>query len=117
MKCSVCTSPNRSEVDILLVRNDSNRRIASQYGLTEASLRRHKSGHLPKELTRATEVAELVRADTLLDRVRALCIRSENLLTESEEILADARKSKQTADALNAIRTAAVAARELRAQF
>ncbi len=115
VKCSVCAHDRRSEIDALLVRNDSNRRVASQYGLTEASLRRHKSPS--QRLVRATEATELARADSLLDRVRSPCVRSERLLTESEEILAGAKRSGQTADALNAIKTAAIAARELRSQL
>jgi hypothetical protein len=70
-----------------------------------------------QRLVRATEATELARADSLLDRVRSPCVRSERLLTESEEILAGAKRSGQTADALNAIKTAAIAARELRSQL
>jgi len=45
--CTVCTSPNRAEIDKALVSGESNRRIAAHFSVPETSLRRHKTEHLP----------------------------------------------------------------------
>ena len=71
-KCSVCTHAKRGEIDNALVRGDSNRRIATQYRLTESSLRRHKAGHLPQSLAKAQEAEEVANADDLFGQLREL---------------------------------------------
>lgn len=46
MACSVCTHPDHDAIDASLARDLPNRRIATQYGLSEAAVRRHKASHL-----------------------------------------------------------------------
>jgi hypothetical protein len=115
--CSICTHPNREAIDkALVIERASLRDIARRFGATKDSLSRHRP-HIATALTKAHEAAEVSRADTLLDRVKSLCERSEGLVTSAEEVLEDARKAKDGRTALDAIRTAAVAARELRSNL
>jgi hypothetical protein len=50
----------------------SNRRIATQCGVSEAAIRRHKAEHMPAALAKAQDAAEVAQADDLLAKVRAL---------------------------------------------
>jgi hypothetical protein len=51
-QCTVCEHPQRKAIEKLLVDpSSSNRRVAAQHGLAEASVRRHKSDHMPILLT------------------------------------------------------------------
>ena len=71
MACSICTSPHREDVNRALVEATPKRRIAAQYGLTEAAVRRHEAaGHLPAKLALAAEAAVVAEADDLLGTAR-----------------------------------------------
>jgi len=61
--CSICTNPQRDAIDAAHQRGESNRRIASQYGLTEASVRRHCASHV-------TELPEAKRRDASVPHAR-----------------------------------------------
>jgi hypothetical protein len=71
-RCTVCHHEQRADIDRALVRGHaSNRSIAAQHALSEASVRRHKDAHLPDllllarrddEATRELDIAVLVRS-------------------------------------------------------
>lgn len=71
-KCSVCSHPEVDAINEALISGVSYRRIATQYGLTEASVRRHKSAHLPAALVKASEASQVASADDLLSQIKAL---------------------------------------------
>jgi|SRR5690625_21162 len=55
--CTVCEHAERSEIDKALVRGRPYRRIAKEFGLSEAAVRRHANNHVPKLLEDAREAA------------------------------------------------------------
>ena len=72
-------------IDRLLVRNErANRRIASQFALTETALRRHRSAHLPAALAKAQAAQTVSHADELLAELEDLRARTEALLLQAE---------------------------------
>ncbi len=79
--CSICTHPERDAIDRALVGGASNRRIATQYDVPEAAVRRHEANHLPVKLVMAQEVAE---ADDLLGQVRDIHARTLAILEAVE---------------------------------
>ncbi|MDP9480512.1 MAG: hypothetical protein M3R38_33430 [Actinomycetota bacterium] len=83
--CSVCTHPNRDEIDRALVAGEPNRRIAARCDVTERAIRNHKAGHLPAKLVMAQEAAAVAEADDLLAQVRDLQRRAHNILDRAEE--------------------------------
>ena len=70
--CTVCAHDESHAINIALVQRTPYRRIASQYGLVETSLRRHAKGHLPRLLVKAKNAVEVAEADDLLSRIEAL---------------------------------------------
>jgi hypothetical protein len=82
--CTVCQHPNRAEIDDLLVRAESNRRIAAQFAVTEQAIRRHKAAHLPATLVQAQEAKEVARGDDLLGQVRELQAKALGILEKAE---------------------------------
>jgi hypothetical protein len=68
--CTVCAHPQRPAIDAALVAGEPNRRIATQYAFSEASVRRHRAKHIPKQLAQAVEAEELSQADKLLAEVK-----------------------------------------------
>jgi hypothetical protein len=102
-RCSVCAHQERDAIDSALVRNEPNRRIAAQFALTEQSLRRHRTSHVPAALARAHEAAEVVQGDSLLAEARFLQARALRIL----------RKAEQEGD----LRAATAAIREARASL
>src|SRR5918997_1142496 len=83
--CTVCEHPEREAIDRVLVGGASNRSAASLYDVSEASVRRHKSNHLPAKLVMAERAAEVAEADTLLEQVKGLQGRAYAILEKAEE--------------------------------
>ena len=99
MTCSVCTHEARQAVDHALVTGDSNRVIASQYGLSQAAVGRHSQNHLPTPLVKAAEAQDEAHGSRLLDQAQGLV----------DEALASMERSKAAGkerDVLGGIREA-----------
>jgi hypothetical protein len=112
--CTICRSEKRNEIDEALLRGEPLRTLAKRTAVGSASLLRHKKAHIPATLAKAKGAAELVqagvlmaqvsaqesgdaaRADTLLDRLRALN-------QETAAILRAAREAEDNELALKAI--------------
>jgi hypothetical protein len=97
--CTICTHRDRQPIDHALAISTPNRRIATQYAVTESALRRHKSDHLPMAMVKAVEAAEVVHGGSLLDHTRSLH-------TKALRILATAERANNLGIALAAIREA-----------
>ncbi|HEU4700688.1 MAG TPA: hypothetical protein VFS40_16000 [Gemmatimonadales bacterium] len=99
-RCTVCAHPERDAIDAALVADrDGNRRIASQHGLSEIAVRRHRENHLPETLAKAAEAEEAARGDDLLTEM-------VDLHRRTLAVLAAAEQSKEHRLALGAIREA-----------
>lgn len=70
--CTVCKHEKRAEIDAALVNSESYRNVSNQYGLSFASVQRHKAKHLPGELVKAQDAQDVLNADSLLTDVQAL---------------------------------------------
>lgn len=46
--CTICSHPDRRRIDALLVEQVPNRRISTQFDVSESAVRRHAASHLPK---------------------------------------------------------------------
>ncbi len=106
--CSICTNPNRAQIDQALVAGSpSNRAIARQYRVTHDALDRHKANHLTKALTAAAS-RRAEEGDSLVERIHRAHERSESLYSAAEGILRMALESADSKTALKSI-SAAVA--------
>jgi hypothetical protein len=64
--CTVCLHPQLHDINVqLAIEANSNRQIASQFGLNEAAIRRHRANHLPREVVKARQVQEGLSADAI----------------------------------------------------
>jgi hypothetical protein len=70
--CTICSHAQRAEIDRALARDDSNRRIASHYGLVETSVRRHRADHLPARLVKAAEQTDVRNAINVVEQLKAI---------------------------------------------
>ena len=80
LTCSVCRHPNLADIDSAILRRESLRDIARQFGLSKDAVARHKA-HLPATLVKAQEAQEVARADSLLAQV----CRQEALFDELDQ--------------------------------
>jgi len=97
--CTVCTHPDRAEIDGRLVTGTTLREIAETFRLTITSVHRHQHSHLPASLKRAHQAHLAAEADGLLARL--------------EELTSEAHRLKGKAEAAGDLRTALSAIREL----
>lgn len=80
--CSICGHPQRLLINHQLVSAVPNRRIATQFGVSESALRRHKATHLPASLVQAVEQEQLGNAIDVLAELRR-CFNRINLLFDA----------------------------------
>lgn len=98
--CTVCGHPKRAEIDAALVsRESSNRRIASQYDLSERAIRDHKANHLKARMIEAAE--RTVEADIRVAIDVVAQLRAIN--GAAIQVLRDARATNNGDLALKAI--------------
>ncbi len=82
--CTVCTHPQRPEIDRALVDGITYRMISDRYGLSETSLKRHRKEHLPSHVAKAQEAAKVADADDLLQQLKALRNKAIGILQKAE---------------------------------
>lgn len=97
--CTICAHPELEVINRALVEGMPNRRIASQYDVTERAVRNHKANHLPVALAKSRNAQEVAKADDLLSQVRDLQARTLAILEAAET-------TSQHRTALSAIREA-----------
>lgn len=97
--CTVCTHPKRAEIDRhLLAGETSNRRIASQYDVTERAIRSHKANHLSERMAVVAERNAEADVRTAIDIVTQLKVINNAAL----RVLKDARDAGDGALTLQA---------------
>jgi hypothetical protein len=81
--CTVCAHTDCHAINRLLAAGEStNRRIATQHGVTESAIRRHKDGHIPVAMVTAQQVkAEENALDVMKELKR--CFTRVNLLFDA----------------------------------
>lgn len=84
-RCTVCDHPERHSIDEALVSGAPYRSVAKRFELSESSVYRHKTEHLPAHLLKARDVEEAAKADDLLEQVRHLQGRAIDILERAEK--------------------------------
>ena len=95
--CTICSHPERGKIETALVQAESNRRIASHFGVQEISIRRHVAAHFHATLARARDALEITRGDELLDQVKTVLAKTWVLLARAEANQDDDRTLKALA--------------------
>jgi hypothetical protein len=83
--CTVCKHPSVSEINKSLLRNEAYRGLAKRFGASESAIYRHQQEHLPVALVKAKDAAEVVRADSLFDKIAQLEQEARRLGKKAEE--------------------------------
>lgn len=83
-RCTICVHDEAHSINVALVQRDPYRKIAEEFGVSQAALSRHAREHIPKLLVRAKEAVEVADADSLLSRIEGLYKRTEAILEVAE---------------------------------
>ena len=94
--CTVCNHPKASEINEALLGGEAYRSIARRFGASESAMYRHQQEHLPAHLVKAKAAAEVLDADRLVEHL-------ESLRQETLDVLAAAKKSRDSQIMLKAI--------------
>lgn len=99
--CTVCSHKQRQEIDSLLVSGtEPIRTISDRFGVSTASLKRHKAGgHVARKISKSAEARDRLDAGKLLDIL-------DDLLVEARNTIADAKQSGDHRVRLAAVREA-----------
>ena len=81
--CSICSHSERLEIDRLILRGESYRKIAERFGLSTGSISRHKEAHIGTDLRDVREVMIQAREEALAE------IKGEAKARDMEEVKAE----------------------------
>jgi len=81
--CSICSHSERLEIDRLLLRGESYRKIAERFGLSMGSISRHREAHIGTDLRDVREVMIQAREEALAE------IKGEVKARDMEEVKAE----------------------------
>jgi hypothetical protein len=104
--CTVCTGPDRAEIDQALTQGESQRAVAGAYRRSPSSVRRHAQGHLQPRLVEAAERLQLLHHDDLVQQMRDLVTETQGVLAQAKAdgevrlVLSAAREVRETLKAL-----------------
>lgn len=100
-QCSICVHKKRRAIDDAIIAGEALRRIASRYGVSDASLRRHRDRHISELMAAAAveaQVEDVAYGGTLTEAV-------ERLRAQADEIRTKALEDEDLPTALRAIAT------------
>jgi len=112
--CTICSNPEKTAIDSALIEATPYRRIASEYNLSEAAVRRHAKRHLRETIARARvlrrvdeeraiEQATQAVVTREIDRADDLLKLAERLQTEALDVLERAKVAGNLGGVLQAI--------------
>lgn len=83
--CSVCSRPDRPEIDAAIVTAESKRGIARRFAVTPDAIERHAKAHLTAAIVKAQEVEDVANGDALLRQITDLQKRTLAILAGAEK--------------------------------
>lgn len=83
-KCSICEHESLDQINTLLLKGETYRKISERFSVSAAALSRHKNQHIPKAMTKAQEAQEVAQADNLLEQVQNLQAKALSILAKAE---------------------------------
>jgi len=83
-RCTVCDHPKLADIDCDLVGRAQVSWVARKYGLTQSAVDRHKQHHITRIMSRAPDVEDAVRAESLLAKTQALYQSAVDILRDSQ---------------------------------
>jgi len=88
-KSEVSLHPDKAKIDKALIKGQSYRTIAKQFGLSQASLQRYMTGKLIPQVSKAQATRELQGGSDLLDRLESYIRIADKMIKAAEEYLQD----------------------------
>lgn len=82
--CTICGHPQRHPIEKAIVGGTPNRRIATQYGLSEAAVRRHAAEHLPVALVQAQGAEQVRQALDVVAQLKAINGAARRVLRDAQ---------------------------------
>src|SRR5512133_2037616 len=95
-ECSICTDPQRLEIDRAIVNGGSLASIAKKFEVSYSTLNRHAAEHISRQLAKAWEKRELADSHDLLNKI-------DNMISKAEDIFNRNYRAKRDVTALKAL--------------
>jgi len=81
--CSICRHKNRPEIDAALLRSESLRNIAKQFGTSATALHRHRNSCVSQQLSKAKDASDVVAASALVRELREITAKTRDVLARA----------------------------------
>lgn len=82
--CTICTNPDRQEIDRQLVEGAAFPAIAALHRVSTDALGRHKANHIPAQLVEAQTAETASQADELLARIASLDADARSIFDQAK---------------------------------
>jgi hypothetical protein len=83
-KCLVCTSHDKDAINSKLIAGLSVRAVGEEYGISKSAISYHRTNHLPRDLVKSKQLAEVDAANKLVERIEGLYERAITLIDVAE---------------------------------
>jgi hypothetical protein len=83
--CTVCVHPERPGIDRALVDGRSSYDLAGVYGLSHDAITRHTASHLPEQVAKARQDADVQQALDVVKQLRAINMATLQVLNEARQ--------------------------------
>lgn len=81
--CSICIHDKRAEIELSVANGLSNRRIASQHGMSEAAIRRHMAEHIKQATKVQQEAKEISKKIDVMKQLLELNAVARSVMTRN----------------------------------
>ncbi len=82
--CTICTNPDRQEIDRQLVEGAAFPAIAALFRVSTDALGRHKANHIPAQLVEAQTAEAASQADELLTKIACLDADAQSIFDQAK---------------------------------
>ena len=105
-KCSICTHPDRGEIEAAILNGTSFRNITKRYGMSIGAISRHQNDHMNNAIAEVAKETRRMSAESLLDQIQSAFDRIEAITRRAE-------KAQQDDRALRGLREIITASKDL----
>lgn len=82
--CTICTNPDRQEIDRQLVEGTAFPAIAALFRVSADALGRHKANHIPAQLVEAQTAEAASQADELMTKIASLDADAQSIFDQAK---------------------------------
>ncbi|MCR4432604.1 MAG: hypothetical protein NUV70_00975 [Caldiserica bacterium] len=107
-KCSICTHPNRLEIEKKISEGVSYRDIAKQFSVSKSAVGNHVIKHIPVAIRQAQADREIESGLNIIEELKRILVELNRLRSEAQETTQEAWRIFNNAKVTSAVNSGAI---------